>query len=64
MWLLSYMADGEFRICIPMSDVFHGQVDEGVKMLMNIGGEVAQKRYSCRNEQMTISALRRCLHEV
>ncbi|KAI0276109.1 hypothetical protein BGY98DRAFT_988040 [Russula aff. rugulosa BPL654] len=25
-------------ICIPMSDVIHGQVDEGVKMLLDIGG--------------------------
>ena len=26
-----------------MSDVIHGQVDEGVKMLLDIGGEVTQK---------------------
>jgi hypothetical protein len=26
-----------------MSDVIHGQVDEGVKMLLDIGGEVAQR---------------------
>jgi len=43
MWLLSYTADGKLRICIPMSDVIHGQVDEGVKMLLNTGGEVAQR---------------------
>jgi hypothetical protein len=42
MWLLNYTADGELRICIPTSDVIHGQVDEGVKMLLDIGGEVAQ----------------------
>jgi hypothetical protein len=42
-WLLSYTADGELRICIPMSDVIHGQVDEGVKMLLDIGGGVAQR---------------------
>jgi hypothetical protein len=42
IWLLSYTADGELRICIPMSDVIHGQADEGVKMLLDIGGEVAQ----------------------
>jgi predicted thioredoxin/glutaredoxin len=64
MWLLSYTADGELRICIPMSDVIHGQVDEGVKMLLDTGGEVTQKRSYCRNEQMTISALRHRLHEV
>jgi hypothetical protein len=43
MWLLSYTADGKLRICIPMSDVIHEQVDEGVKMLLDIGGEVAQR---------------------
>jgi hypothetical protein len=43
MWLLNYTADGELRICIPTSDVIHGQVDEGVKMLLDIGGEVAQR---------------------
>ena len=26
-----------------MSDVIHGQVDEGVKMLLDIGGEAAQR---------------------
>jgi hypothetical protein len=26
-----------------VSDVIHGQVDEGVKMLLDIGGEVAQR---------------------
>jgi hypothetical protein len=26
-----------------MSDVIDGQVDEGVKMLLDIGGEVAQR---------------------
>ena len=46
-----------------MSDVIHGQVDEGVKMLLDIGGEVTQKRSYCRNELMTISALRYCLHK-
>ena len=42
MWLLNYTADGEFRICVPLSDVIHEQVDEGVKMLLDIGGEVTQ----------------------
>jgi hypothetical protein len=41
--LLDYTADGELRICIPTSDVIHGQVDEGVKMLLDIGGEIAQR---------------------
>ena len=26
-----------------MSDVIHGQLDEGVKILLDIGGEVAQR---------------------
>ena len=26
-----------------MSDVIHGQVDEGVKILLDIGGELAQR---------------------
>jgi hypothetical protein len=41
--LLIYRADGELRICIPMSDVIYGQVDEGVKMLFDVGGEIAQR---------------------
>ena len=47
MWLLSYTADGELRICIPILDVIHdsGQVDDGVKMLLDIGGEVAQRDF-------------------
>jgi hypothetical protein len=36
-------ADGELRICIPISDVIDGQVDQGVKMLLDTGGEVAQR---------------------
>ena len=63
MWLLSYTADGKLRICIPMSDVIHGQVDEGVKMLLNIEGEVAQRHVTVENEPMSISALGHCLHE-
>jgi hypothetical protein len=43
MWLLSYTADGKLRICIPMSDVIHGKVDEGVRMLLDLGGEVAER---------------------
>jgi hypothetical protein len=44
MWLLNYTADGEFRICVPMSDVIDGQFDdEGVKLLLDIGGEGAQR---------------------
>jgi hypothetical protein len=46
IWLSSYTADGELRICIPMSDVIHGQVDEGVKMLLDIGGEAAQRDFT------------------
>ena len=43
MWLLSYTTNAALRICIPMSDLIHGQVDEGVKMLLDTGGEVAQR---------------------
>jgi hypothetical protein len=66
MWLLSYGADGELRICIPISDVIHGQVDEeGVRMLLDTGGEIAQRDLTvCRNEPIFISAPRHCLHEV
>ena len=42
LWLLNYTADGEFRICVPMSDVIDGQFDEGVKMLLDIGSERAK----------------------
>jgi hypothetical protein len=41
--LLIYRADSDFRICISMSDVIRGQVDEDVKMLFDIGGEIAQR---------------------
>jgi hypothetical protein len=47
MWLLSYRADCELRICIPMSDVIDGKADDGIKMLLDVGGEVAQKRSYC-----------------
>ena len=30
-------------MCIPVEDVIYGQVDEGVKILLDIGGEVAQR---------------------
>ena len=43
MWLLNYTADGEFRICVSMSDVIDGQFDEGVKLLLGTGGEGAQR---------------------
>jgi hypothetical protein len=46
LWSLSYTADGELRICIPVSDVVNGQVDEGVKMLFDVGGEVAQRDFT------------------
>ena len=50
MWLLNYTADSEFRICVPMSDVIDGQFDdEGVKLLLDIGGEGVQ-----RTSQLTV----------
>ena len=38
-----YGADGELRICIPMSDVIHGQVDKGAKTLLDIGGKLTRR---------------------
>ena len=48
MWPLSYRTNGELRICIPTSDVLNGQVDEGVKILLDTGGEIAQIYLYCR----------------
>jgi hypothetical protein len=39
MWLFNRMTDGELRICVPMSDIINGQVDEGLKLLLGTGGE-------------------------
>jgi hypothetical protein len=37
-------ADGELRICVPMSDVIDGQFDkDGVTMLLGTGGGDAHK---------------------
>ncbi|KAI0276827.1 hypothetical protein BGY98DRAFT_983344 [Russula aff. rugulosa BPL654] len=30
----NHKTDGDFRICIPMSDVIHGQVDEGALVIV------------------------------
>ena len=39
-----YPADGEFRICVPMSDFIDGKFDDkGVKLLLDIGGESGQR---------------------
>jgi hypothetical protein len=54
MWLLSYGADGEFRVCIPMSDVMHGQVDEGVKLLLDVGGKIAQRDFTVEMKRRTL----------
>ena len=41
---VNYPADGEFRICVPMSDVIDGKFDDkGVKLLLDIGGEGGQR---------------------
>ena len=64
MWLVKCVADGELRICVPMLDVIRGQVDEGVRMLLDIGGEFAQRDLTVEIKQMTISAPRHCLHNV
>ena len=40
---LCYIADGEFRICISISDIIDRQVDEGAKLFLDVGGEVSQR---------------------
>jgi len=42
VWLLNCEADGELRVCVPMSDVINGQFDEGLKLLLGTGGEGSQ----------------------
>ena len=37
--LVKCVADGELRICVPMSDVINEQYDEGLKLLLSTGGE-------------------------
>ena len=64
MWLVMCVADGEFRICVPMLDVIRGQVDEGVRMLLDIEGEFAQRDLTIEIKQTIISAPRHCLHNV
>jgi hypothetical protein len=43
VWLLNCVADGDLRICVPMSDVINGQSDEGLKLLLGTGGERSQR---------------------
>ena len=64
MWLLDCVADGELRICVPMSDVINGHFDEGLKLLLDTGGEGSQMEFTVEIKQMTISASRHCLHHV
>lgn len=61
---MNCMTDGELRICVPMSDVARGQFDEGLKLLLDTGGEYSQIDLTVENKQMTISAPRYCLHNV
>ena len=42
--MLNCTADGELRICAPVSDAINGQFDESVKMLLGLEGESDQKR--------------------
>ena len=42
-WMSKCTADGELRICAPVSDAINGQFDECVKMLLGLGGESDQK---------------------
>ena len=51
-WLLNYTADGELRICIPMSDVIDGQfdegIDEGVTKFLDTGGEDTHQDFAVK----------------
>ena len=66
MWLLNCVADGELRICVPMSDVINEQpeFDEGLRLLLGTGGEGSQMDLTVEIKQTTISAPRHCLHNV
>jgi hypothetical protein len=64
VWLLDCMADGEPRICVPMSDVINGQVDKGLKLLLSTGGKGSQMDLAVEIKRMTISAPRHCLYNV
>ena len=43
MWLSYCAADGKLRICVPMPDVVSGQLNEGLKILLDTGGEGTEK---------------------
>jgi hypothetical protein len=58
------MADGELRICVPMSDVIKGQFDSGLKLLLGTGGKGSQMDFTVEIKRMTISTPRHCLHNV
>jgi hypothetical protein len=47
VWLLNWVADGELRICVPMSDVINGQFDKGLKLLLGTGGRLSNGSH-CR----------------
>ena len=51
------MADGEHRICVPMSDVINGQVDKGLKLLLGTGGKSSQMDLAVEIKRMIIVPL-------
>jgi hypothetical protein len=62
--LLTCVADGDLRVCVPMSDVVNGQFDEGLKLLLGTGSEASQTDLTVEMKLMTISARRHCVHNV
>ena len=57
MWPLDCMADGEPRICVPMSDVINGQEDKGLKLLLGTGGKGSQMDFAVEIKRMIIVPL-------
>ena len=64
MWPLNCMADCELRICVPMSDVSSGRLDNGLRLLLGIGGKGPQMDFTVEIKRMIISAPRHCLYNV
>jgi hypothetical protein len=62
--LLNCVADGDLRICIPVSDVVSNQLNEGLKLLLGTGGEASQIDLTVEMKLMIISARRYCVHNV
>ena len=56
--------NGELRICVPMTDVVNGQVDEGLKLLLGTGGECSESDPMFEIKMIAISACHHYLHNV